>query len=204
MISLRVKELKGNLVHYNELQSLSSFASIVEMEDAALHADNGQSNGNQSLLLSVNVQSRRKSAKLGAIPIIGDGNAKSTLELQGQRKQLEHWMPNGHLDVQRGPKDPPCFLTSVKSVVSSKPFVPFKDFATFCTHDPGIDLEIPWQSGLHDFSGYSDFSYTCMPRDLYLILDPLPFYPIPPFPTLILKGNEVFLFLLRTSVPPLS
>ena len=40
------------------LQSLSSFASIVEMEDAALHADNGQSNGNQSLLLSVNVQVR--------------------------------------------------------------------------------------------------------------------------------------------------
>lgn len=30
------------------------------------------------------------------------GNAKSaTLELQGRRKQLEHWMPNGHLDVQR-------------------------------------------------------------------------------------------------------
>lgn len=39
---------------------------------------------------------------------LADGNAKSTLELQGQRKQLEHWMPNGHLDVQRGPKDPPC------------------------------------------------------------------------------------------------
>lgn len=39
---------------------------------------------------------------------LADGNAKSTLELQGWRKQLEHWMPNGHLDMQRGPKDPPC------------------------------------------------------------------------------------------------
>lgn len=39
---------------------------------------------------------------------LADGNAKSTSELQGWRKQLEHWMPNGHLDMQRGPKDPPC------------------------------------------------------------------------------------------------
>ncbi|KAI4562171.1 hypothetical protein MJT46_011133, partial [Ovis ammon polii x Ovis aries] len=156
-----------------QYESLSSFASIVEMEDAALHADNGQSNGNQSLLLSVNVQSRRKSAKLGAIPIIGDGNAKSTLELQGRRKQLEHWMPNGHLDVQRGPKDPPCFLTSVKSVVSSKPFVPFKDFATFCTHAQKLE-KLPV-----DTPGMENSKMMSL-------------------------GNEVFLFLLRTSVPPLS
>ena len=55
---------------------------------------------------------------------------------------------------------------------------------TLSSQDPGIDLEIPWHNGLHDFSGYSDFSYACMPHELYLILDPLSFYPIPPLPTL--------------------
>ena len=39
---------------------------------------------------------------------LADGKAKSTSALQGWRKQLEHWLPNGHLDMQRGPKDPPC------------------------------------------------------------------------------------------------
>ena len=77
--------------------------------------------------------------------------------------------PSAHTDQLLGPQDLP--------------------FSPLSSQDPGIDLEIPWHNGLHDFSGYSDFSYDCMPHELYLILDSLSFYPIPPLPTLILKGN---------------